>query len=157
MTAEELIKNFIYQVFLFIGIHSVISNYAISQKLCFWQIQCSIQYIHFILKKFYKWFISLQIFFFQKSQFLYRITIRRLIHCRNQDFRVEGPKKFFFVTNEFNCIKIDNNAIFNYNDFLRANCTSHWFDKFEYIDSFIVSLGIEIEMHKKCIFITFLL
>jgi hypothetical protein len=30
-------------------------------------------------------------------------------------------------------------------------------EKFEFIDSFTVSLGIEIEMHKKCIFITFLL
>jgi hypothetical protein len=41
---------------------------------------------------------------------------------------------------------------FYYNDFLQANCNSH-----EYIDNFTVSLGIEIEMHKKCIFITFLL
>jgi hypothetical protein len=44
---------------------------------------------------------------------------------------------------------------FYYNDFLQANRTSHWFEEFEYIDSFTVSLDIQIEMHKKCIFITF--
>jgi hypothetical protein len=34
-------------------------------------------------------------------------------------------------------------------------CTSHWFEKFSYIDSFIVSLVIEIEMHKKMHFYYF--
>jgi hypothetical protein len=33
------------------------------------------------------------------------------MHCRNQDFWVEGQKNLF-VTNEFNCIKIDKKAIF---------------------------------------------
>ncbi len=33
-------------------------------------------------------------------------------HCRNQNFWVGGPKNLFFVTNEFNCIKIYNKAIF---------------------------------------------
>ncbi len=35
----------------------------------------------------------------------------REAQCRNQDFWVGGAKNLFFVTNEFNCIKIDNNAI----------------------------------------------
>ncbi len=56
--------------------------------------------------------------------FFTKIFLNESYHCRNKDFLVGGPKIFFFfVTNEFNCIKIYNKDIFLLQSFFQANCT----------------------------------
>jgi hypothetical protein len=57
----------------------------------------------------------------------------------------------------FDKIKGGGPYIFFVRFWLRQKLVRPGFVKFQFIDSFTVSLGIEIEMHKKCIFITFLL
>jgi hypothetical protein len=48
-------------------------------KVCFRKIQCFIQYIHFIWSQFNKWFICLQIFFFQKSKFFIELLLKAVL------------------------------------------------------------------------------
>jgi hypothetical protein len=54
-------------------------------------------------------------------------------HCRNQDFWVGGPKNFFLSQMNSIVSKFITKLYFLLKWFFCANCTSHWFEKFEYI------------------------
>jgi hypothetical protein len=84
-------------------------------------------FIHLFLKlKFY----SLYPFF---HWLIFCISILSIISAVTRTFGLGGPKNIFLSQMNLILSKLITTLFFYYNDFLQANCTSHWFDKFEYM------------------------